>query len=283
MITVYEARPTSTVSSKSIPSVQRVAVSPEIAWEWLENCNTNNRRVNEKHVRRLARDMVEGNWVLTHEGIAFDKHGKLIDGQHRLWAITEADVTVDMYVWRNIDPNVRIAIDCGKSRSMADVLNIAGGNGEVTRDQVAVLRVMLGGLASTPNLSASEMSEALITHSEAIDFAMENLPKITAAHGVNTAVTRAVIARAYYTVDATSLEDFCRKLTTGIITSSDESVIVLLRQQLQTLGGKAFSQRIQRYGKAERTLIAWLKGENPSRLYAVTAEQFPLPEEVAEV
>ena len=280
MITVYEARPTSLTSTKSTPSVQRVSISPEIAWGWLENCNTNNRRVNEKHVRRLARDMVEGNWMLTHEGIAFDKHGKLIDGQHRLWAITEANTTVDMYVWRNIDPDVRIAIDCGKSRSMADVLNIAGGNGEVTREQVAILRVMLGGLSSPPHLSASEMSESLNTHREAIDFAMEHLPKIMAAHGVNTAATRGVIARAYYTVDGTLLEDFCRKLTTGIITSSDESVIVLLRQQLQTLGGKTFSQRVQRYGKTERTLVAWLKGENPSRLFAVTAEQFSLPEEV---
>ena len=271
-----------TTSIKTTPSVQRVAISPTIALEWLENCNTNNRRVNEKHVRRLARDMADGKWILTHAGIAFDRHGKLLDGQHRLWAITEANVTVDMYVWRNVDPQARIAIDCGKSRSMADVLNIAGQNGEVSKNQVAVLRAMLGGFSNIPSLTASEMSEVLNQYREAIDFAIENLPAIPAASGINTAVTRAIIARAYYSIDHSLLEDFCRKLSTGIVTSEDESIFVLLRQQLLALRGSGFPQRMQRYGKTERALIAWLKGENPSRLYSVTIEQFPLPGEEVE-
>ena len=68
-------------------------VTPELACRWLE-ANTQNRVVNPAHVDRLVRDMKAGRWYLTHQGIAFDTHGLLVDGQHRLWAILEADVPV---------------------------------------------------------------------------------------------------------------------------------------------------------------------------------------------
>lgn len=261
-------------------AVQRVLVTPEIAMKWLEERNVNNRRLNEKRIQVMARDITEGRWMLTHVGIAFSTTGALIDGQHRLWAIIEANTPAELLVWQNVDPKSMMVIDCGKSRSMADILSIAGENDDVNRDQVAILRAILGGFSCPPSLSPSETSEMLRCHGEAINFAMDNLPHIAAASGVNTAITRAVIARAYYTVDAASLEKFCRMLTTGVVTSEDESVIALLRQQLLTVRSNSSLHRIQRYGKVERTLMAWLRGENPSRLYAVTAEQFPLPEEV---
>lgn len=262
------------------PVCQRVLITPDQAMEWLEKTNTNNRKVSEKHVERLARDMTEGKWVLTHSGIAFDPDGTLLDGQHRLWAICMSGLSVEMFVWRNIEPQSMMAIDCGKTRSMADILNIAGENGEVSNHRLAALRAMLGGFGNPPTLSPSEMSQALLVHQDALDFALTRLPTVVSARGVNTAMTRAVVARAFYSVDQAMLKDFCRKLTTGIVTSGEESVVVLLRQHLQENRGSSYSQRMQRYGKVQRALSAWLKGENPSRLYPSSCEQFPLPEEL---
>ena len=262
------------------PVVERMWIAPDLALEWLEKTNTNNRKVSQKHVDRLARDMTDGKWVLTHSGIAFGPDGTLLDGQHRLWAIVESGVSVEMFVWRNVEPEAMMTIDCGKTRSMADILNIAGENGDVSKNHLAALRGMLGGFGNPPMLSPSETSKALLRHHDAIAFAVANLPTVTSARGVNTAITRAVIARAYYSVDRAMLKDFCRKLTTGIVTSGDEGVVVLLRQHLQENRGSAFSQRVQRYGKVERVLAAWLKGENPSRIYPASTEQFPLPEEL---
>jgi len=264
------------------PTVKRMVVDPDTALAWLETANTNNRRVSDKHVHRLARDMAEGKWRLTHEAIAFDVDGTLLDGQHRLWAIIESGAAVEMFVWRNIDGDSMMAIDCGKVRSMADILNIAGENGDVCPNRLAALRAMLGGFGNPPVLSPSETSAALLRHHEVIEFAMSHLPHVAAAQGVNTATTRGVVARACYSVDRAMLKDFCRKLTTGIVTSGDEGVVVLLRQHLQQNRGSSYSLRMQRYGKTERALAAWLKGENPSRLYPAPAEQFPLPEELSD-
>ncbi len=262
------------------PIVERIVVTPHQAIRWLETCNTNNRKVSEMHVQRLARDMSEGKWVLTHSGIAFGPDGTLLDGQHRLWAIMVSGVSVEMFVWQNVDPQSMMAIDCGKIRSVTDILNIAGENGDVTRSDLATLRAMLAGFGNPPTLSPSQASQLLQRHQNAISFAEANLPTVISARGVNTAITRAVIARAYYCVDGAMLKDFCRKLTTGIVTSNDEGVVVLLRQHLQENRGSSFSQRLLRYGKVQRVLAAWLKGENPSRIYSATTEQFPLPEEV---
>ena len=265
---------------KNVPTVERINVTPDMALRWLETTNTNNRKVSEKHVHRLARDMTDGKWRLTHVGIAFDPNGTLLDGQHRLWAITMSGTTVDMYVWRNVSPEVMMAIDCGKTRSMADILNIAGKNGDVNNHHLAILRSMLGSFGNPPSLSPAETSQLLRTHHDAITFAIEHLPVVAFARGLCTATTRSVIARATYSVDHAMLRDFCRKLATGIVTSNHESVIVQLRQYLITSRGTSYCQRAQRYGKVERVLAAWLKGENPSRIYPASFEQYPLPEEV---
>jgi len=262
------------------PIVERILITPDQAIKWLEQANTNNRKLSQKHVDRLARDMAEGKWKLTHEGIAFGPDGTLLDGQHRLWAICMSGVPVEMFVWRDVDPQSMMAINSGKSRSLADILNIAGENGDVSKNDLATLRAMLGGFSNPPILSPAEASETLRRHHDAIAFAVANLPTVTSARGVNTAITRAVVARAYYSVDRAMLKDFCRKLTTGIVTSGDEGIIVLLRQHLQENRGGSYSQRVQRYGKVQRVLAAWLKGENPSRIYPASSEQFPLPEEV---
>ena len=65
------------------PYCSLMTITPTMALNWLEHANTNNRKIIEAYVKKLARDMKAGRWRLTHEGIAFDPHGVLLDGQHR--------------------------------------------------------------------------------------------------------------------------------------------------------------------------------------------------------
>jgi hypothetical protein len=52
--------------------------------------------LSKRTVRDFAEAMRRGDWRLTHQGIAFDASGALVDGQHRLAAIVEADVPVEI-------------------------------------------------------------------------------------------------------------------------------------------------------------------------------------------
>lgn len=85
-------------------------VTPEKASEYLAQ-NKNNRRINSRHVELLMRDMKAGNWRLTHQGIAFDEYGNLLDGQHRLMACVLSKVPIETLVTRNVCREDGCAID----------------------------------------------------------------------------------------------------------------------------------------------------------------------------
>ncbi len=76
-------------------------ITPARAAEWLE-ANTTNRPLSRPVVRSFAEAMRRGEWLVTHQGIAFDVNGVLVDGQHRLAAIIEADLPVQLTVFREV-------------------------------------------------------------------------------------------------------------------------------------------------------------------------------------
>lgn len=68
-------------------------ITPKRAAEMLE-ANASNRPLSKTTVRAFAEAMRRGDWLVTHQGIAFDTAGVLVDGQHRVAAIVEADLPV---------------------------------------------------------------------------------------------------------------------------------------------------------------------------------------------
>lgn len=75
-----------------------VTVSPEKAREWLASFNYKNRRLQKTNVSSFVRDMRKGEWKLNGQPICFSTENRLINGQHRLEAVSEAGVDVDVLV-----------------------------------------------------------------------------------------------------------------------------------------------------------------------------------------
>lgn len=93
------------------------------------------RTINKPLVDSYASDMARGRWGLSHQGIAFDEQGRLIDGQHRLWAVIKAGIPVKMMVTTGLPgstnggfsvPTMDV-IDRGKNRTVGNQLTIAHG------------------------------------------------------------------------------------------------------------------------------------------------------------
>jgi hypothetical protein len=85
-------------------------------------------------VDAYARDMLNGVWVPTHQGLAFNDRDELIDGQHRLQAIVKSGCTVRMMVTFGLasvidgkEMTTMDAVDRGRTRSVADQLKIQHG------------------------------------------------------------------------------------------------------------------------------------------------------------
>lgn len=109
----------------AVHSVELVEVTPDLAHEWL-GYNTHNRKLRDRVVIAYAADMAAGDWQWNGESIKFATDGTLLDGQHRLAAVTLANVTVPMLVVRNLPNQIQDTVDGGAKRKFADVLSLRG-------------------------------------------------------------------------------------------------------------------------------------------------------------
>lgn len=108
-----------------------VTVTPELARVWLKQ-NDGNRNLNAKTVSAYARAMRRGDWMANGESIKFDSSGRLLDGQHRLAALIEADLSHELLVIEGLSSAAQDTMDSGRKRTTADALSIHGmGNANV--------------------------------------------------------------------------------------------------------------------------------------------------------
>lgn len=118
-------------------------VTPEVAARYLEG-NVHNRPLSHRHVMELVKEINEGaGWRLNGESIKFDASGTLLDGQHRLYAVMEANRPVQMLVVRGLDPEVASTLDTGKRRSPSDVLHLSGVRSGYNTTLAAAIRLIL--------------------------------------------------------------------------------------------------------------------------------------------
>lgn len=131
-------------------------VTPQWALNILNTRNPRNRPMSAPFVERLALDIKNNAWALTHQGIAFDANGDLLDGQHRLAAVAKAGVPVDMLITTGVPTTAKLnglsvntfeLIDGGRKRGVGQMLHMSG---YINANRLAaVARVMVNLCANT--------------------------------------------------------------------------------------------------------------------------------------
>jgi hypothetical protein len=96
-----------------------VTIDPETARK-LFDAMPDQRPTRKVNIRKLVRAIKNGEWVVTHQGIAFNVNGHVIDGQHRLQAIIEAGIAVEVMVTFNLPHGAFKALDRGAVRNFGD-------------------------------------------------------------------------------------------------------------------------------------------------------------------
>lgn len=105
------------------PAALVITITPALAKELLRR-NTHNRKLRERAVGDYARDIAAGHWSLNGEAIKIATNGDVLDGQHRLHALIQAETAVDMFVVIGLDPAAQETMDSGRKRTTADVLSL---------------------------------------------------------------------------------------------------------------------------------------------------------------
>ncbi len=106
-------------------SFKVVDVTADIAAELLGQNSQENRNLQLRQVEKYKGDMLAGLWKLTHQGVCIDEQGTVIDGQHRLTALVEAEeenigpeLKVPMLIVRKSQAKIADPIDRGTARSV---------------------------------------------------------------------------------------------------------------------------------------------------------------------
>ncbi|MBQ1777739.1 MAG: hypothetical protein IIZ93_06210 [Acidaminococcaceae bacterium] len=153
--------------------ITKVRITPEMAADLLEK-NHYNRPINKIKVARIINDIKTGNFELTHQPIGIDEDGVLVDGQHRLTAIVECGIPVDMFVAYNAPRSTKI--DIGLARDTRTALYMAGilekGSLEYKKSTYPLIRMIVClqfGYSAQRTLSDDEIHAIYVNHQEMID------------------------------------------------------------------------------------------------------------------
>lgn len=102
------------------------SISPDEA-AYLLTKNTRNRPLDERRAKRLASAIQRGEWALNGDAIRISNTGVILDGQHRLKAISLSGETVQTLVVSGLPDSVFDTIDVGgRARTAGDVFSIRG-------------------------------------------------------------------------------------------------------------------------------------------------------------
>lgn len=101
-----------------------VLVTPELAQEWLDNYNTNNRKTKPEAITRYAREMANGRWDPDASDLKFSRTQELIDGQNRLLACTKAGVPFPTLIRTGLKLDTKTRVDTGIKRTIADTFTL---------------------------------------------------------------------------------------------------------------------------------------------------------------
>jgi hypothetical protein len=104
-------------------SVAIETVNAQQARSWLHSGNVRNRHRSEKHIARLLGIVQRGRWRFNGLPIVFDWNDKLMEGQHRLAAIQQAGIAMELLIVRGVDPDAFSTYDLCKRRTLRDAID----------------------------------------------------------------------------------------------------------------------------------------------------------------
>lgn len=264
------------------PSVEIVDVTPQLAETWLSR-NPNNRNLRRAVVDSYARDIAAGRWRLNGESIKFGAAGHLLDGQHRLSAVIQAETAVQMVVVRHLAADVMPTVDTGAKRSYGDALKLAGEENTATLAAVVRRAVMWerGQRTNTGAIrpTALEMNDFLERHPE-----VRASAELASRLGSRERLPASVIGLCHFLfakIDYDEATWFMLRVADGDGIPATDPIAVLRNRviKLRVSGG-----RINETEGLALTIRAWnahRAGETRSKLQmpkgGLTNENFPVP------
>jgi len=264
----------------------RIQVTPEMAKNWLET-NYDNRKPSKITYNYLVNQIQNGKWQFNGESIKFDENGHLVDGQHRLLAVTLTKKRIDTAVSFGIPRSAFHTMDTGKNRNSADVLSAKGyKNPNVL---AAVARQLLAIENNNKDLlKENGLRKTKFDNEDIMDFVHDrpDIPEVVAeAYNVGQKMTMKIVSRSvfctmYYLFYKRHVNDarrFMESVASGVGLELN-SPAWALRHSLEKMYNEREKRKYSHYHKCTvlaRCWNAFRKNEKMKRPHFRKIEEMP--------
>jgi hypothetical protein len=258
-----------------------LTLTPRIAEQLLER-NRHNRSVSSSRVRQYAADMRAGHWAFNGEAIKVDADGQVLDGQHRLLAVIEADCSVDTLLITGLPPAAQETMDQGRARTLGDVLKLRG-EADYFNLAAAVRVVCLYERDGLPYKAPFKEAPTVHECIRALDRnpAIRDSVKLAVQLRRSSLVPTSTVAGLHYlfaSVSEADADDFMTKLLRGENLTAESPIFVLRDRLLVDLRERILPPKTK-LAFIIRTWNAYEQGEHISRLLwnpgGANPEKFP--------
>lgn len=240
--------------------VKSMEVNPSQAQAWLLK-NTVNRPISKRIINYLVDQIRKNKWELTTDAIGFDTNGNLINGQHRLTAITLTGKTLPVLMASGLDPDAFNVIDTGKVRTSGDILGAHGYSS--SHHKSAIIKFVMAfkkGYQSVGSSKSTGRTEMNISNQDVLNYANKHKKELAEAYDISVqsikkfkGLKQRVIGGMYWILSEIDREyaiSFFHQLSTGVGLKADDAIHVLREKLIADLGAK------KKYPESDK--IAWI-------------------------
>lgn len=220
-------------------------ITPEQAAGYLLRNSPVQRKLSIAAVRYLAAQIVRGEWVLTHQGIAFDEDGYIIDGQHRLAAIAMAERPVEMMVSRGMPSSTFRAIDHGVGRTNAVRFGVAPA---VMTPLVLAAKLAFCESGGSQKPTDGQIEQAQAAYGDAVQALVDANP----VNRPNISTGPVKLGAATIMVETPDYADDVIRLYAALVEMKLEDVT----RSLQMFASVALARRFPKHGKTNHWALA---------------------------
>ncbi len=251
-------------------------VTPEAAsailerhFKKLETEEFKQRKITQSKVDQYSTDIAHDTFLLTHQGIAFDRADNLIDGQHRLMAIRLAMKPIWLMVSRGWPEgpvsagglSVMDTIDRGRPRDLVQALQLSHGYSYVDAKTLGVttrfmIEMILGatGLRIKKAITVPQVLSALKIfepHLRAVALLSKNVQRIPKRPW-------AVLGFAHKS-HPKEVDEFARKMFSLVGLKDNDPALLLHRYTALQVGRRGVASKLHEYQVAGQLLRAHIE------------------------
>jgi hypothetical protein len=245
------------------PTVEIVTATKQLIKE-LRALDTHNRNKKKTHVDYLRKEIREGRWTLTNQGVGVSASNYIVDGGHRLMAIElEGCPPVQFILARGLPDCSQKYVDQHAKRSMADTLTLFF-DATISNQVIGALNTILR-VENAWNIGKFS-PDVLIAKFEENESSIKQVLSVEKSKSLAASTLAALIMTHHRTQDERVLQ-FAQQVTCGEMLQTGDPALTLRNWLAANTGGGSVQQN-ERYLKTRSALEAFLEGRRLTKLYA---------------